>query len=136
MRLLLLPPCRAAGVTTGKENELGWCAEMASQPDRKHPDALLAFIQSPSASSHAPHEDLRFCFLTNAAIGCEQLNPFPNRTPGITLWEQIRTAQFGESETLAMVSQIQQFMANLAKPDSLPDAVWKAWTEFLTGAPT
>ncbi len=36
---------------------------------------------------HNPHEDLRFCFLTNAAFGCEQLNPFPNRIPGIAFWE-------------------------------------------------
>ncbi len=84
---------------------------------------------------HNPNEDLRFCFLTNATVGCEQLNPFPKRVPGITLWEQIRTAQIGENEIPALVGQLRQFLANLAKPDTLPEAVWRSWLDFLVTAP-
>lgn len=81
-----------------------------------------------------PGEDLRFCFLTNAAVGCEQLNPFPNRIPGIILWEQIRTAQLGEQEVPSLVGLLRQFLIQLPKPDNLPDAVWVAWVDFLRGA--
>ncbi len=83
---------------------------------------------------HNPHEDLRFCFLTNAAFGCEQLNPFPNRIPGIAFWEQIRTAQLGENDLPVALGQIRQFLGHLTKPDPLPDAVWTTWKGFLTGA--
>src|SRR5262249_39023625 len=80
--------------------------------------------------------DLRFCFLTNAAIGSEQLNPFPNRVPGITLWEQIRTRQLDDKEIPVAVAGLQKFLSNLPKPDGLAQAVWTAWMGYLTTATT
>ncbi len=78
-----------------------------------------------------PGVELRFCFLTNAIVGCEQLNPFPDGVPGITLWEQVRTHQLRDSESLATVEHLRRFLANLPRPDGFAEAVWVGWQGYL-----
>lgn len=126
----------ATGGAVGRETRLLEQIKRREQSITLRTDAALeALANFHDHRLNNPGEDLRFCFLTNAAVGCEQLNPFPNRTPGITLWEQIRTEQLGEQESQLLVEQLRQFLFMLAKPDSLPDAVWTAWVEFLRSSP-
>jgi hypothetical protein len=81
--------------------------------------------------------DLRFCFLTNATVGREQLNPFPNRVPGITLWEQVRAGQLDNAEANTALEHLRRFLANSAQPKGLAEPVWSAWKEYLaTAKPT
>lgn len=125
----------AAGSASGTETRLLEQIKHREQSLTLRTDsALEALANFHDHRRHNPSEDLRFCFLTNAPVGCEQLNPFPNRIPGIALWEQIRTAQLSESESPALLGQLRQFLANQAKPTSLPDAVWTAWSGFLASA--
>jgi hypothetical protein len=127
----------AAGNTPGSEERLLEQIKHRENSLTLRTDAAIeALANFHDHRLHNPCEDLRFCFLTNAAVGCEQLNPFPNRVPGITLWEQIRNAQLGVNDLSAAISQVRQFLVNLAKPDSLPDAVWSAWKGFLGAVPT
>lgn len=85
---------------------------------------------------HLVHEsgnELRFRFLTNAAVGSEQLNPFPNRTPGITLWEQVRTRQIDGTDLIAAVEHLRSFLTKSQRPDGLNESVWKAWKTYIEG---
>ena len=81
-----------------------------------------------------PAIDLRFCYLTNAKAGCEQFNPFPDRIPGVTLWERLRTAPANDGHQMPLVAQIKSFLATIARPDNVPEIVWNKWTSFLTTA--
>lgn len=126
----------ASGNTAGGEARLLEQVKQREQSLTLRTDAAIeAMANFHDHRRHNPSEDLRFCFLTNAVTGCEQLNPFTNRIPGILLWEQIRTAQLGGNEIPVAIGQLRQFLANSVKPDSLPEAVWSAWKEFLTSAP-
>ena len=98
------------------------------------PAALEALANFHDHRLNNSDADLRFSYLTNAVVGCEQLNPFPDRIPGVTLWEQVRTHQLDDSETSAAVGRLQQFLLNLPKPDGLAESVWTAWRTYLTTA--
>jgi hypothetical protein len=78
--------------------------------------------------------NLRFCFLTNAAAGREQLSPFANGMPGIILWEHIRTGQLDANDLPAAVTQLQRFLLNLPRPNGFPESVWGAWIAYLRTA--
>lgn len=78
--------------------------------------------------------ELRFCFVTNAVAGCERRNPFPDRIPGITLWEQVRTRQLTETETASAVKHLRQFLERSLRPDGFAESVWAQWREFLATA--
>jgi hypothetical protein len=98
------------------------------------PAALEALANFYDHRLHNPQVDLRFCFLTNAVIGCARLNPFPNRIPGITLWEQVRNRQLGNAETIAAIDRIRRFLAKLTRPEGLAQGVWAAWKAYLANA--
>jgi len=81
-----------------------------------------------------PLIDLRFCFLTNANAGREQLSPFANGIPAIVVWEQIRTGELTGDALIGSVETLQKFLRQLPKPEDLPERVWTGWQSFLTTA--
>jgi len=75
---------------------------------------------------------LQFCYTTNAAIGREKLCPFPNRTPGITLWEQIRLGQLASGNVSEALRSLRLFLQNQARPEKVPEGVWASLQGFLS----
>ena len=80
---------------------------------------------------HNPGIDLRFCFVTNAAAGREQLSPFPGGIPGITLWGQVCGGRLAGPEAAAAVELLLRFLANCPRPDGFAEPVWMSWKEHL-----
>jgi hypothetical protein len=95
------------------------------------PAALEALANFHSHRQAAPRCDLRFRFLTNTTPGAEQFSPFPNRVPGITLWEQVRTRSLDESAVQEAADRLRSFLTNSQRPDGLDEAVWGDWKAYL-----
>ena len=110
----------------------------------KHREANLT-LRSPAVSEalanfldhHAsnPRVHLRFCFVTNATVGHEQLRPFPGGLPGVELWEQIRGGRYSPEQLPAALDQLRQFLNTLQRPDGLALSVWDGWKTFLAANP-
>ena len=98
------------------------------------PAALEALANFHDHRINNPGIELCFCFLTNATVGYEQFSPFPERVPGITLWEQVRTRQFAEVTAVAAVGHLRRFLGHSLRPDGLAPAVWTNWKEYLATA--
>lgn len=98
------------------------------------PSALEALANFHDHRVTNPGLDVRFCFLTNALVGSEQLNPFPDRIPGIALWEKIRTLQLDLPDATVAADGLRRFLAQLPRPERLAENVWTAWNEYLTAA--
>ncbi len=73
--------------------------------------ALEALANFHDHCASNPQLDLRFCFVTNATIGREQLDPFPNHAPGIALWEQIRCANLPKDQIPGALASLRRFIA-------------------------
>ena len=93
--------------------------------------ALEALANFHDHRVHDTRTDLRFRFLTNAVVASEQFNPFPNRVPGITLWELVRTGQLDEVGLQAAAEHLCRFLANSLPPDGLNEAVWATWKSYI-----
>jgi hypothetical protein len=76
--------------------------------------------------------ELRFCYTTNAAIGREKLCPFPNRAPGISLWEQIRLRELPPGDVPEALRSLRHFLQNQARPEKVPEDVWGSLRGFLS----
>ena len=97
----------------------------------RSPAVLEAFANFHDHRVNNPDVRLRFCFLTNARIAIERMNPFPNRISGISLWERIRTRQLDAEEVLEVIKLLRSFLTKLERPDSISQLVWDAFQEFV-----
>lgn len=96
--------------------------------------ALEALANAHSQQVANPSLSIRFCYTTNAAIGRERRSPFPAKTPGIDLWEQIRKGQLSNGDSFNFIQRLRHFLSEAAKPKKLSKAVWSAFTEFVKDA--
>src|SRR5437870_1068149 len=75
------------------------------------PAALEAIANAVAHFTANPSITLRFCYTTNADIGTERPCTFPNRTPGIALWERVRRSEIMGDELFRAVSALKQFLS-------------------------
>ncbi len=94
------------------------------------PAVLEAIANAFEHSAANPTTQLRFCFTTNAAIGVEQSCPFPDRTAGIELWEQVRRGELTEPDRTRAITAIAEFLAKLTRPDGIEEQNWRALQEI------
>jgi hypothetical protein len=100
----------------------------------RDPSALEALANAVEHLAANRGLELRFCYTTNAAIGREKLCPFPRRTPGITLWEQVRRRELPADQAGEALASLRQFLQLQARPEKVPNGVWTAFQAFLGGA--
>jgi hypothetical protein len=74
-----------------------------------------------------PGLDLRFRFVTTADAGEERPAAPLMFTPGILLWEAIRTDQIEASKRVPTTESIANFLQVLQRPDSVRDAAWQSF---------
>ena len=88
-------------------------------------EETLEFICN--AISHVeenPTLRLWFCYSTNARIVAERPNPFPNRTPGLQLWEDCRDGYIAGDERRIACQSIGQFLLTLSRPKNISVDNW------------
>jgi len=78
--------------------------------------------------------DLLFRFTTNATASVERSSPFPDATPAIAVWEDVRTGKVTAADAEEAATAIRDILLSAPPPDGLPSAVWDAFVAFLGNA--
>ena len=93
----------------------------------RNPAALEALSNAIEHRSANPKLELRFCFTTNASITTERPCPFPNKTAGINLWEQIRRGQLKGALLSKAKKSLSQFLSKSLRPNSVDKEQWESF---------
>ncbi|HMY21492.1 MAG TPA: hypothetical protein PKA58_34460, partial [Polyangium sp.] len=91
-------------------------------------EALANFVEH---RLHNPGTNLRFCFITTAAIARERQPRMPRDMTGIEEWENIAAGTSTSSNCLRPVAAIRRLLRNGAKPDKLPPDTWNSYQNYL-----
>lgn len=75
---------------------------------------------------------LQFRFITNAMYTVERPSPFVDKTPAITVWEQLRKNGIENETDSEKCMKILGILRYATKPDSLNDSVWTNWISFIS----
>jgi hypothetical protein len=87
-------------------------------------EALEFICNAISHVEENPTLRLWFCYSTNARIVAERPNPFPNRTPGLQLWEDCRDGYIAGDERRIVCQSIGQFLLTLSRPKNISVDNW------------
>ena len=128
--------CRAINAATTDEADrlLEQIKHREQNLTLRSPAALEAIANAVEHSAANPTTRLNFCFTTNAAIGVEQSFPFPDRTPGIELWEQVRRGELTGLERSRAISALAEFLTKLTRPNGIAEQNWIALQELVADA--
>jgi hypothetical protein len=98
----------------------------------RSPSAKIAIANAVQHVLANPSLKLLFRFCTNAPNTTERPSPFDDRTPGIDVWEKLRTKQIAEPFRSARLKKILELLRGFEKPEKGIDlATWNAFTSFV-----
>ena len=81
-----------------------------------------------------PGLDLHFCYTTNCVVAREKPSPFPGKTPGIELWQQVRRRDFVGQRLSEIINSLRGFLAVSLKPGKLAAETWNCFVDFANDA--
>lgn len=124
-----------AMLKSGDEQEQGRLLEQIKARDSKltlrSPQALESLASFYEHLSTNPTLHLSFRYVTNAQIGVEQNSPMPDKTPLVTLWNNLRTKSIEGPEKSAALRAIRGFLATANRPKDLAEVTWNRFVNFI-----
>lgn len=78
--------------------------------------------------------NLNYRYVTNAKIAKERKSPVSDRTPLLTIWNQLNQDGLTDRERTKAVKLIRRFLKSVRKPKELPAKVWQPFIEFIKDA--
>ena len=97
----------------------------------RSPEALSALASFHEHRHSNPSLRLSFRYITNSSIGTENPAVTEVGTPGIHLWERIRTGLVTGKTKSAIISALRSFLKGSACPPELASETWESFHRFL-----
>ena len=97
----------------------------------KNPAAVTMIACAIEHLNTNPNSNLIFRYTTNTEATRERLSPIPDNTPGISVWEQIRSGSLSGKPAKARLNNIRSILKQASRPPKLHDDTWKAYSIFV-----
>jgi hypothetical protein len=148
LRWIDLPAGHRLELEAGEDIDIVRNALVNGEPDRifeavKHRERNLT-LRSPEALAAVAtfHEhrranrslNLTFRYVTNSAVGTEDPPITDLGTPGIHIWERIRTDIVAGKQKRSLISAIRTFLAQCSCPSDLADSTWNEFGRYIKKA--
>ena len=97
----------------------------------KNPAAVTMIACAIEHIKTNPNSNLFFRYTTNAEVTRERLSPITDNTPGILVWEQIRSGTLRGKLAIARLNDIRSILKQASQPSKLHDDTWAAFSNFI-----
>src|SRR5580658_8717688 len=97
----------------------------------RSPEALSALATFHEHRQNNPSLRLGFRYITNSSVGTENPAVAEVGTPGIHLWERIRTGLATGKAKSALISALRSFLKESRRPAELAPETWDSFQRFL-----
>lgn len=97
----------------------------------KNPAAVTMIACAIEHLKTNPNSNLFFRYTTNAEATRERLSPIPDNTPGILVWELIRSGNLQGQLAIARLNNIRSILKQASQPSKLHDDTWAAFSNFV-----
>jgi tetratricopeptide (TPR) repeat protein len=97
----------------------------------RSPEALSALATFQEHRESNPSLRLRFRYITNSSVGTENPAVTEMRTPGIHLWERVRSGPLTGRAKSALLSALRAFLKSSTRPAELAADTWESFQRFL-----
>lgn len=127
---------RSLGTTDSDENErlLEQVKHREEKITLKNPAAVTMIACAIEHLNTNPNSSLIFRYTTNTEATRERLSPIPDNTPGILIWEQIRSGNLPEKLVKARLNDIRSILKQARQPQKLHDDTWTICCNFVQNA--
>ena len=97
----------------------------------RSPEAIIALACAVEHRQNNSESNIVFQFTTNAKVGKERPSPIPDKTPAISVWEQICQGNLDDTAKKSLVQNIRSFLGSISQPNKLNQETWKLFCDFL-----
>ena len=97
----------------------------------RSPEALSALATFHEHRQSNPSLRLGFRYITNSSVGAEKPAVTDVGTPGIHLWERVRSGLVTGKAKSAVISALRSFLKGSARPSELASETWESFHRFL-----
>ncbi|SPF54616.1 conserved hypothetical protein [Candidatus Sulfopaludibacter sp. SbA4] len=97
----------------------------------RSPEALSALATFHEHRQSNPSLKLGFRYITNSSVGTEDPAVTEVGTPGIHIWERIRSGLVSGKTKSSVISALRSFLKGSARPAELASETWEPFQRFL-----
>lgn len=97
----------------------------------KNPAAVTMIACAIEHLKTNPNSNLFFRYTTNTEATREKLSPIPDNTPGILVWERIRSGNLQGKLAIARLNDIRSILKQASQPSKLHADTWAVFSNFV-----